>query len=522
MMLVDLEKNIETDTLKCDICVVGTGAAGLAIASELLKTDLKVIFVESGGLQYEKATQSLYDTEISGLAHPGSTRGRLRMHGGSTTRWGGQALPLTPLDFEKREWVPHSGWPISFDDLTPYYERANQFLLVDSMNFDTDLFAHLKAKPPNLDYDQLIYHFSKWSAMPDLREIYLTELSKSKNCILLLHANVTKIVLENARYVTQLVVRSLTNNHAVIQARKFVLCVGGIETARLLLFNKIGNQYDLVGRYFQDHPSGVLGVLKTTHPKQVQKLFNTFHKNNLMYSVRCTAAPQWQRAHQALNISCGIHFIQESNAFNDLRFLYRAIHNFRFNKEMLRKTFRITKNFATCFSSIVHYFLYGRSYHPNAKFHIGFTTEQEPNFDSRILLSTRQDALGMPLSNVQWKLTELTLHTIQRFAKTLQAEFKKANIGEVECMPWVHENTSEWQKYITDQFHHMGTTRMHDSPRYGVVDRECRIHGVENLYIGGSSVFPTGGHSNSALTLIALCLRLADKLKINENNVLWS
>ena len=123
-MIVDLEATDGTVELRSDLCIIGSGAAGLAIASEMVQAQMNVILVESGGKQHEPATQALYDVAISGLPHPGSTQGRFRILGGSTTKWGGQTLPLMPSDFEQREWVPHSGWPISFEELRAYYERA--------------------------------------------------------------------------------------------------------------------------------------------------------------------------------------------------------------------------------------------------------------------------------------------------------------------------------------------------------------------------------------------------------------
>lgn len=513
-MIIDLMRLSESPEFQCDICIIGTGAAGLTIASEMLDTNFKIMLIEGGGLTHEADTQALYDVEVSGLAHPGSTEGRFRIHGGSTTKWAGQALPLTPFDFEKRDWVSHSGWPISFDDLKPYYDRACQFLLVDKMNFDSDLFAYLQITPPEFNASKILYHFSKWSPTPSVRENYLSRIKTSDRCTLLMHANLTKIELsENKQYVQTIEVRTLENNRATVKAKNFILCVGGIETARLLLSNNIGNQYDLVGRYFQDHPSAMIGFLKTSNQKQVQRLFNLFHKKGLKYSTRFTASPKWQYEQQSLNISAGINFVEENSTFQVLKDVYHGLHNRNFNMVLLQKFFQVVKNPGACLSPTIHYLFYGRNYNPNAKFQIGITSEQEPNPESRILLSDHKDALDIPLSNVKWNLTELTRNSIQRFANMLQEEFMRLHIGKIELEHWLEDKSSAWQEYITDQFHHIGTARMHDSASSGVVDCHCRVHGVENFYIGSSAVFPTSGHSNPTLTIIALCMRLADKIK---------
>jgi len=523
-MIVDFNTDLNSTTaspeFSCDVCIVGSGAAGLALASEFRNTRLKIILVESGGLDPEPATQALYDVDISGLPHPGSTEGRFRICGGSTTQWGGQALPLMPHDFERRDWVPHSGWPISYDAVASYYPRALRFLLVDAMNFDTDLFQHLGARPPDFDAEHVWYHFSKWSPKPNLREHYLRELGDSERCTLLLHANVTEIVLRSQlNQVESLAVRSLQGRQATIRARTFVVCVGGIETARLLLSNRkqhpagIGNEHDLVGRFFQDHPSAMVGWLKTDHPTRAQKSLNVFHKRGLKYSVRCTATAKLQRDRQMLNISMGTTFVEDNNALQDLKDVYSGLRQKRFDRVMARKLLRAARNPEKSVSPVWHYLAHGRSFAPGARMRIGFTSEQEPNPESRVMLSDKTDALGIPLSNVRWQLTEQTFNTMREYARVLHEEFIRAGIGEIELDEWMRQGGSQWTQHVTDQFHHIGTARMSSSTHTGVVDEQCRIHGVENLSIGSSAVFPTSGHSNPTLTIIALCLRMADRLK---------
>jgi choline dehydrogenase-like flavoprotein len=528
-MIRDLRDLGASTQLTCDVCIVGSGAAGLAIASEMSAASLSgaasmkslnIIVLESGGMDLEPPTQALYDVDVSGLPHPGSTQGRFRICGGSTTRWGGQALPLTPFDFERREWIPHSGWPISFDELKPYYQRACRFLLVDGLNFDTDLFPHLRAQPPSFDAEEVWYHFSKWSPKPNLRGHYLPSIRRSKQCTLLLHANVKDIVLEpGCEQVRQIDVQSLEGHKASVKAKAFVLCAGGIETARLLLANRkqrpngIGNEHDLVGRFFQDHPSAMVGWLNSPDPARAQRFLNVFHRRGLKYSVRCTATPQWQQRHRALNVSMGTTFVEHDDAtLGNLKEIYGAIRERRFDG-VAGKLWRASRHPVAAISPAYQYMVRGKSYAPGARMRIGLTSEQQPNPESRILLSDKLDALGVPRANVRWKLTDLTLHTIRKYAETLREQFRRAAIGEIELDPWVFEDSERWTEQITDQYHHIGTARMHSSPRSGVVDRNCQVHGIANLYVGSSAVFPTSGHSNPTLTIIALCIRMADRLK---------
>lgn len=519
-MIVDLDSSRELGELSCDICVVGAGAAGLSLATQLLNTRLQTVVLESGGMEAEAATQALYDVEISGRPHRGAIEGRFRICGGSTTRWGGQALPLMQSDFEHRPWVPNSGWPINFEELRPFYSRASQFLLVDDRDYDRELLSYLSARPSPFDPQKLWYHFSKWSPKPSLRETYLPGICASETCTLLLHANATDINLSrNLTVVDNITARSLSGRHVRVNARIVILCAGGIEVPRLLLANSsqqkngIGNGHDLVGRFFQDHPNAFVGSIKSDKPDRIQKLFNVFHRKGLKYSVRCTAAPSWQRERQTLNASMGITFVQDGTAFQELRDLYSSIRARKLTSANRRQIMRIARSPSQSIAPVWHYIARGRSFSPGAGLSVGLTCEQEPDKESRIQLGEKKDQLGMPSASVHWKISDATWRTMRLFADLLSKEFLRAGLGEIQFEDWLNDPTNDWQSRISDQYHHMGTTRMNDSPRLGVVDRNCRVHGISNLYVASSSVFPTSGHSNPTLTILALCMRMADELR---------
>lgn len=518
-MIVDLETNSDVPPLTYDLCIVGTGAAGLALASRMLGTSVRVLILESGGLDHEPATQALYDVDIGGLPHRGSTEGRFRVWGGSTTRWGGQALPLMPLDFERRDWVAHSGWPLTFADVEPYYPDACRFLGVDALNFDTDLFSHLRTPLPRFDPQRLWYHFSKWSPQPDIRRHWVDKVAASETCTLLLHANVTDIRLNaDMTRVESLSARTLGGRTIRAQARAFAICVGGIETARLLLASNsqmpagVGNQHDLVGRFFQDHVWAGIGTLRSGDAAQA--LFNVFHKGGLKYSVRSTAAPEWQRANRTLNMSMQMLFLTDTaSAVQDLKDLYVALRRRRTERALVRKFLRVVRHPVSVLTPAWHYVVNGRSYVPGARVTVGVACEQEPNPESRVLLSHGIDKLGMRRAEVRWTLTDLTRSSLRTFTKVLAEELPRAGVGPLDLEPWLFDEGGDWTAHVTDQFHHMGTARMHHSPRHGVADADCQVHEISNLFLGGSALFPTGGHSNPTLTLIALGLRLGDKLK---------
>jgi choline dehydrogenase-like flavoprotein len=199
------------------------------------------------------------------------------------------------------------------------------------------------------------------------------------------------------------------------------------------------------------------------------------------------------------------------SSFLALRYGYNLLRRGKFGRELARDIWRCLLHPAAIVSPIYNLYVRRRSYVPSATARLVIMSEQEPDADSRITLSADLDALGMPRSEIHWQPTPLVGQSVAIFARALVEEFKRLGLADVELDEWVE--AGEWRSNMVDNFHHMGTTRMSAEPAQGVVDPDCRTHQVRNLFIGGSAVFPTGGHSNPTLTLIALCLRLADKLK---------
>lgn len=519
-MIVDLQSYDSDAALEADVCIVGSGAAGLALARELMATRRRVLVLESGGESDEPETQALYDTEDTGLPFPTARGGRFRVFGGSTTRWGGQALPLERSDFERREWVAHSGWPIAYDEVARYYARASDFLRVDPFGYDDALLARIGARPPALDRRLLRYHLSKWSPVPNTREMYRDALARSANLTLLLHANVTRLGLDESGEVIETVeARTLGGRRLTVKAARVVIACGGIESARLLLANRgqrpegLGNASGALGRFLQDHPASVAGYLQPRDERAAQRIFNQFHRAGLKYSVRCSATEALQRGERILNATAAVFFqVGEESPHETLRATAHMLRRRELGPSLVAQAARCVRVAPYLARPLWEYFVRGRTYTPQARFRVILNTEQEPDPTSRIALSERTDALGLPMARVHWQLTPLSAHTCRVFAHELKRQLANAGVGELLLEPWLEDERSDWTSRLADQNHHIGTTRMGVSARDGVVDPDLRVHGTRNLYVASSSVFPTGGHSNPTLTLIALAIRLADHL----------
>lgn len=527
-MLIDLREYNSAQPMQADVCIIGSGAAGIAAAREFLNTDIKVLLIESGNERFNQEIQDLYKVQFEDCQYTGAVHGRFRTVGGSTTRWGGQALPLTGHDFEKRDWVRHSGWPISYEEVNRYIPRALDLMRVDQMNYTTDVFPLLGLEPPAFSKDVLDYHVSKWSPAPDFKKNYIAALKASPNITLVTNANVTRIDLnESLGKAESVQLSTMEHKTAVVQARHFLLCTGGIENARILLSNNhqmpagIGNQHDLVGRFLQDHPSCMIGVLDKCNRGRIQKLFNIHYRKGLKYSVRFSLNKKSQQQFKTMNATGSLFFsYQSDHAMQIISSTLWAVKSKSFSGRHVKRLLKLSYRFPDLIVPAYYYAFHRRSVKPRTIFDINVMTEQEPNPESRVYLSNEKDRLGIPISVVKWKLTDLSWHTTATFANLIKEQFQTAGLGEIKLQDWLKSKDTGWETRLTDLNHHIGTTRMSELPANGVVDPSCKVHGLHNFWIAGSSVFPTGGHSNPTLTLLALTYRTVDTIKaiLHEKN----
>jgi choline dehydrogenase-like flavoprotein len=521
-MIRDFEQHSSGDIIQTDLCIIGGGAAGIAIASQFLGTPWRVLILESGGLRAEPETQALYEAEVVGLPHTGSSEGRFRTFGGSTTQWGGQLLPLSPIDFQERDWVENSGWPLGLDELDPYYRRALDLMGVEGAPFDEARWESFRTKPPELARGKFEYCFSQWATLRN-RNFAISfgkALRASTNVDVLLHANVVDLEPGPGPAVRAAQIRTLSGKDGRVEARVFVVCCGGIETARLLLAARsfgphgVGNDKDLVGRYFQDHLSWIVGKIVSTDRRRLQRIFDPYYLKNCMVTCKIRPSDTYQRELRLLNALAQVKFlVPPDSAFGELRKLVQSLQS----KTLPKPSLQMARNLASGITDVGRLALgrvvmKRRPSMSHGEILLIVDTEQVPNRESRVRLGTTCDALGVPKAVVDWRLAELDWQSLQRVATLLSSEFERLGLGTVVPDPHPEEKPG-WREGMRDTYHHMGTTRMGLSPEQGVVDSHCKIYGIDNFYIGSCSVFPTSGGSNPTLTMLALCLRIADQIK---------
>ena len=519
-MIEDFNKLNDGTSVTADICIIGAGAAGISIAREFLGTSCKILVLEGGGFDSEADSQKLFESEVAGLPHTSVHDGRARIFRGTTTLWGGQALRFDEFDLKERRWVPYSGWPIPRKALDPYYERAERVLQIGARIPYQELCASFGIEPPAFNPNQLYMECSRWSPKPNFGKTYREELKNAPNVSVLLHANVTAIVTSHAANTVESVeFKTLAGKKGIAMARFYVICCGGIETARLLLASNrvepsgVGNQNDLVGRFFQEHVHMNYGNVLTKNRAHLQDLFESFFVEGLKHAPLMTLTQRMQVEKELLSIDGIVAFESTPDSgIAAMKKLFRAIigrsfSNFTELRRLIGRSLANPGELARVAYRLRVKKRAGTSRRGPILF--GVQCEMAPNPDSRILLSEVRDQLGMPRVRLDWHLGELERRTLSEFVRTLASEFERLglrsfDLKQVELL----DDPAEWVERAHDSAHHMGTTQMHETPQLGVVDPQCRVHGIANLYIGSNSVFPTSARSNPTLTILALCVRI--------------
>jgi choline dehydrogenase-like flavoprotein len=519
-VLIDGRSIPSGSELECDLCIVGAGAAGIALALALANTSLSVVLLESGGFDVEADTQDLARGAISGLPYYPLESARLRCFGGSTQHWGGWCRPFEPIDFATRSWVPDSGWPIELATLDAHYRRAQDLCQLGTYDYAPGGWQLDDAPPLGLPAARVATHLIQFSPPARFGELYRDQVVNAPNIRTCLHANVVDIEASaNLREIHRLAVRTLTGNRFSVLPKVVVLAAGGIDNARLLLASNrqsaagIGNANDIVGRYFADH---IQLDTASVVPLDTQCSFDLYqsasrsrtrasrHADGKPASLMgyLTLDPTVQRERRTLNFSANLFEATWSDYVLNQKPTERTTDSwFASTANSLQRFWRHVGNATS-----------KRLHAAGEKvYKIVTTQEQAPNPNSRVTLAAEKDPLGMPRAQLHWQLNDLDKHTIMTSMAELASAFGAAGIARLHTPDDVL--AGDWESRLRGSWHHCGTTRMHADPKHGVVDADCRVHGLANLYVAGSSVFPTSGNGNPTLTVVALALRLADHLK---------
>ncbi len=510
-MHIDARALPDGSLLEGDLCIVGAGAAGLTIAREWIGSSHKVLLLEGGGFEYEPAMQDLYRGAIVGLPYYPLQAARLHMFGGTTGHWAGFCSPLDPIDFEQRDWVRESGWPIRRQDLDACYARAQSLLELGPYQYAAADWQQRDPTMVPLPLDPRVMWTKLWQFSPPTRFgiRYRDAIVGARSVHLYTHANVCELQANNGLNTLEgLRVRTLDGKEHRARARAYVLACCSIQNARLLLASNrqapggLGNAHDNVGRFFMEHIEMPCGhfALAPSHRAYMKMYTLDFGKTKVRGEM--ALSPAVQRDHQILNGTVSL----EPGGLDEV-----AKSTFEEMTPVVLDSFRTRSEDDSASGSSADDADTPPA--PPRFFHLFTRLEQAPNPESRVMLGTERDALGMPRVKLDWRLTDLERRSFRIIYEVVGRELGRIGAGRVQLLDWVRRDDGAWPSNLSGAWHHMGTTRMHESPTHGVVDPNCRVHGLDNLYVAGASVYPTAGAANPTLTLVAMSLRLSDHLK---------
>lgn len=505
MILQEIQNLDETPH---DICVIGCGAIGIALAVTLGGSGRRVLLLEAGGDNITEESQEYYRCASVGHPHTGASHGRFRVFGGSTERWGGQAMRFEPVDLEARPWMNARAWPLSFDAMIPYYRQAERFMGVDEHPYDRlegDLQAF--ARKLGVDLSELSRHLlpfklqnTVFALQPRLRECYSSTLHASPDIVVAKDVTATRLITDGAGTVT-----GLSCQHAdrtvTVRARQFVLATGGIENARFLLLQKerFGipelAAHRAIGLFFQDHPGAHVAEISGLGAALFQNVFRMKRGPRMSYKGRITWSDEKRRNDHLHSASATFLMSRRPSEFDDapdpggapvdpaewrlaLRLLCRGI-----------------------LYSPLHYTV------------LAVSGEDAPDRRSRILLSDKDvDPLGLPSPVMDWHISPGAAESIVEFTDHIERLYATMKLGRFRRFAFSRD-ASLLMPHLADNAHHVGSTSIGATPDHGVVDANLNVHGFQNFQVAGTSVLPTASHANPTLTALALTFRLAEQMR---------
>lgn len=512
----DSEAISEGAVLQVDLCIVGSGAAGITTAMQFAGRREQVLVLEGGGLSISGESQSLYQAHQSGLDYFDLSACRLRYFGGTTNHWGGYCRENDPIDYERRPALGLQGWPLSYDDIRPFVERAARVLGLEPHRFrpESEFGKHLDAGHSLLEAVSTQLETKVFLLTDHLRfaEIHLPAIRSAENLRVLKRSNAVHITVDpSARRVTRVRIKGAGGRNFFVEAKMFVLAAHALENARLLLASNdvvpegLGNAGDHVGRYFMEHPHLVSGLFFPS--PRFPMAYSRDRMLRLNMNANLSLTRKAMESHGTLQYYCR----------------FRPIYDFERTAQALRRvygdlgagfdmqTFRALSHVSRRPLKTMRYAAYRAGVHEPAPLAFGLDhrIEQAPNPNSRVTLSDERDTLGVPRLTFHWALNEVDYRTFQVGQQVVVDEFTRLGFGRFKA-PQL--NAELINASVTGHYHHIGTTRMGHSASDSVVDADCKVHGTDNLYVAGSSIFASSGYSGPTMMIMAFSLRLAEHL----------
>ena len=520
--------------LRARVCIVGAGPAGLTLADDLARAGIDVLVIEAGS-RTPPAGGSPYDSTTNvGTSYP-LNETRVRGVGGSANHWdfidvlGVPSLrlhELDELDFAARPGVRDLGWPFGLSELQAGYRQARELFGVPPSAYE--------GQPGGQDaVERRSYAYGLASTFTrDVPE----RLDDRPNVRVVTDAVVTDVRTDVAREtVSCLRCCATSGTRFSVEATVYVLAGGGLENARLLLASRstapegLGNTSDHVGRWFNEHPhhGSAVVVPRAGHLERDLPAWTFYRVGERVAHTMYALSQSCLETEGLLNSAFFLTLRPPSRpvaltsdghvddaAMVSLRSLRDTLETRRWGPGTARHVGRLLTvaphlvRGAVQQSSAQRAVAAGRSPRSPRILTLNSMNEQQPQRDSRLRLTPRFDRFGVPEAELDWRVSPLDLVSMQRTVSQAAPGLARLLGASVHSLLGVEQLPA-----VTHGYHHMGTTRMTSSARDGVVDPDSRVHGVRNLFVTGSSVFPSSGAANPTLTIVTLALRLGALLR---------
>lgn len=491
-----------------DFTIIGCGAVGIHIALKLARQKRSVLIIESGKVgehaDRQMLNQSTFNREDIGSS---AQWGRKRALGGTTIRWGGQALPFMRTDVEARPWLNSKGWPLTYDELVPFYPEAERYMGLNSHGYFNDALKGLGIQIPFVS-EALEYHISKWAPEPNMFKRHQRELEKLTT--VLYNAHCLDVDCADGQCQT-LRISNYRGKQKNLKIKRLILSNGGLESVRFLLLNHLSESPSL-GKGFMEHPCMDLGSVSGPDAHNLQKTFSTKLIRRKKYGIRLSLSENIQRNSKLTNASASLMFETPDHQFDPLRAL-KSIIELRNTNALIQ----VIKNSHHILKAIVLFLNHRVVWKPNANIRITTMCEQLASNDSTLELDLNHvDPFGMPRLKITWNVSEHSWNAAKFLAQAVKSELEGHFNVDVQLRDELLALQAPFDSTIFSSVnHHMGGASMGKTIESSVVDNNLKVHGIHNLWVCSAAVFPSGSHSNPTLTALALGGRLVEHLSIH-------
>ncbi|HEX9200593.1 MAG TPA: GMC oxidoreductase [Acidobacteriaceae bacterium] len=521
---------------------MGTGPVGMALALEFERLGHEVLVLESGGKDVDPSLGEASRAEIVDAdRHAPMEIAVVRALGGTSWTWGGRCVAYDDVDWVPREFVADAHWPVSGEEIRPFYKRATEYLLCGS---DAFRLPYKRTLTDGLTLDGV----ERWAREAKVILEHRERLLASERIRLSLKSTVTGLNLSADTTRIESLTVNTPDGTRTLRARQIVLAMGGVETTRLLLHvqqtspHLFGGIDGPLGRYYMGHISGKIASIQFSDPATIDDLDFKLDTCGAYYRRRLMLTTEEQITHRVLNTAFwpdNPPFYDPSHGSGVLSAVFLALAFPPTGRYLLPEAIRLIHTGPKPYPLAAHMWnaivgaprgakdIFGilsnrfikKPKKPGfmvrnrgGKYALHYHAEQIPHRDSRITLGGEVDAFGLPRAVIDLRFTEQDVQSVIDSHRLLDRALQANGIGRLEY--WYSEEQVQERIYAqaADGFHQVGTTRMGGDPAQSIVDADLKVHGLDNLYVASSSVFPTTGQANSTLLAVAFAVRLAERL----------